>query len=85
MLCTTHFDNNELGQTTGAPKWYGMSEDAAGIVDDWFAARGYKVSADSAWLGNAEAGANGATWRPDLADPSHRWQCDGYASVIAIP
>jgi hypothetical protein len=85
VLCTTHFDNNELGQTSGAPKWYGMSEDAAGAVDSWFAARGYAVSADSLALGNAEAGANGLDWHPDIADATHRWQCDGMASVIAIP
>ena len=76
--------NNELGQTRGAPKWYGMSEDAAGVVDGWFAAHGYRVSADTdgVWLGNVEAGANGATWSPDIIDPSHRWQNDGYASMI---
>jgi len=85
VLCTTHFDNNELGQTPGAPKWYGMSEDAAGMVDTWFATRGYAVSADSQPLDNAEAGANGNSWRPDVADPTHRWQCDGYASMITIP
>ena len=85
VLCTTHFDNNELGQTRGAPKWYGMSEDAAGAVDGWFAAHGYRVSANSVWLGNVEAGANGATWHPDIIDPSHRWQNDGNASMIYIP
>jgi hypothetical protein len=85
VLCTTHFDNNELGQTPGAPKWYGMSEDAAGLVDAWFSARGYAVSADSRQLDNAEAGTNGNSWRPDVADPSHRWQSDGYASMITIP
>ena len=66
MLCTTHFDNNELGQTSGAPKWYGMSEDAAGVVDDWFAARGYAVAPRQLPLFNAEAdgGSPGApTWR----------------------
>ncbi len=83
VLCTTHFDNNELGQTPGAPKWYGMSEDAAGVVDTWFAGRSYAVSPDSLPLGNAEA--DGVTWRPDVADLSHRWQCDGLASMIYIP
>lgn len=34
VLCTTHFDNNELGQTSGAAKWYGMSESAALIVEE---------------------------------------------------
>ena len=81
VLCTTHYDNNEVGQTAGAPKWYGMSEDAAGAVDAWFSGRGYQVAADSVWLDNREAGANGATWRPDVTDPSHRWQSDGYASM----
>jgi len=85
VLCTTHFDNNELGQTAGAPKWYGMSEDAAGMVDSWFTGRGYAVAADSLPLGNAEAGANGNSWRPDVADPTHRWQSDGMASMIFIP
>jgi len=85
VLCTTHFDNNELGQTAGAPKWYGMSEDAAGMVDNWFAGGGYTVEPDKLPFDNFEAGANGNTWRPDVADPTHRWQCDGLASMIKIP
>jgi len=83
VLCTTHFDNNELGQTSGAPKWYGMSEDAAGVVDDWFAARGYAVARDSYDLGNLEG--DSATGRLDINSASHIWQCDGRASLIAIP
>ena len=85
VLCTTHIDNNELGQTKGAPKWYGMSEDAAGVVDDWFATKGYTVLRDSFPLFNAESPVAGLTYRPDAADSTHRWQCDGLASVIAIP
>ena len=83
VLCTTHFDNNELGQTSGAPKWYGMSEDAAGIVDDWFAAKGYTVLRDTRDLGNLEG--DGVTPRLDARDPTHIWQCDGRASLISIP
>ena len=85
VLCMTHFDNNELGQTSGAPKWYGMSEDAAGVVDDWFAAKGYTVARDSFPLFNTESPLAGLTYRPDAADSTHRWQCDGKASLISIP
>ena len=83
VLCTTHFDNNELGQTSGAPKWYGMSEDAAGVVENWFAAKGYAVSRDTFDMGNVEG--DGVTGRLDIYDPTHIWQSDGKASLIAIP
>ena len=83
VLCTTHFDNNEYGQTPGVPTWYGMSENAAGMVDDWFAGRGYRVTRDSYDLGNLEG--DGVTGRPDIASASHIWQCDGKASLIYIP
>ena len=62
-----------------------MSEDAAGVVDSWFAGRGYTVAADSLPLGNAEASADGLDWRVVRADATHRWQCDGMASMIFIP
>lgn len=83
VLCTTHFDNNELGQTSGAAKWYGMSESAALMVEDWFAAKGYAVSRDAFDMGNLEG--DGVTGRLDLNDPAHIWQSDGRASLIRIP
>jgi hypothetical protein len=78
VLCTTHYDYNELGQVRGAASWSGDSERAAAQIVNWLLTKGYVIQA------NAFDCRNGFTWGPTYP-ALHHWQSDGRATLIRIP
>jgi hypothetical protein len=74
VVGTTHIDHNE--QCDG--EWFGMSEVTEQAIAEHFAARGYTVHRNWAYLYNYEP------YHEDWGDPKHRWQNDGMSTYINL-